>query len=87
MKTCALCGKEYTEKFSNQQVCRRCYRILTESSRPEGVVTDLNKRESEIKIEWSKRAKKKNERIIGDGYAERQAADTLSRVGKVNTEL
>ena len=87
MKICELCGTEYVETYSNQQICKRCYRHLTESSRPDGVVTDLVKRESEIKIEWSERAKKKNERIIGNGYAERQVADTLSKVGKVRTEL
>ena len=82
-----MCGKEYVENYSNQQVCKRCYRILTASGRPEGIITDIVKREFEIKKEWSERAEKKNERIVGNGYAERQVADTLSRVGKVNTEL
>lgn len=87
MKICAWCGKEYVEAYSNQQVCKRCYRYLTDSSRPDGVITDIEKREFEIKKEWLKHAEKKNERIVGNGYAERQVADTLSRAGKVNTEL
>ena len=87
MKVCVLCGKEYVENYSNQQVCECCYRSLTTSSCPDGVVTNIGQREIEIKKEWSEHAKKKNERIIGNGYAERQVADTLSKAGKVNTEL
>lgn len=87
MKICVWCGKEYVEKYSNQQVCECCYGILTGSSRPGGVITDIDNREFEIKKEWSKHAEKKNERIVGNGYAERQIADTLSKAGKVNTEL
>lgn len=87
MKICVRCGKEYVENYSNQQVCKRCYRILTAGSRTGGVFTDIEKRDFEIKREWAERAEKKNERIVGNGYAERQIADTLSKVGKVKTEL
>ena len=87
MKICVWCGKEYVETYSNQQVCKRCYRLLTDSTRPGGVISDIENREFEIKKEWSKHAEEKNERIVGNGYAERQVADTLSRVGKVKTEL
>lgn len=87
MKICKLCGTEYEEQYGNQQVCKVCYRKLTQSSRPGGVFTDIEKREYVIKEEWSKHAEEKNDRIVGAGYAERQMADTLSKVGKVNTEL
>ncbi len=87
MKICVWCGKEYVENYSNQQVCKCCYRILTAGSRPDGVITDIEKRDFKIKEEWCKHAEKKNERIVGNGYAERQIADTLSRAGKVKTEL
>lgn len=87
MKICVLCGKEYEENYTNQQVCKSCYRHLTNSGRPDGMITDIDKREFEIKKEWSKNAARKNDRIVGEGFAERQIADTLSRVGKVNTEL
>lgn len=87
MKICVWCGKEYVESYSNQQVCKCCYKILTASSRLDGVFTDIDKREFEIKKEWSEHAAKKNDSIVGNGYAERQVADTLSRVGKVNTKL
>ena len=52
-----------------------------------GVVTSTVRREWEIMQEWTERATKKNDRIIGKGYAERQIADTLSRVEKIKTEL
>ena len=87
MKICKICGTEYEEQFGNQQVCKSCYENITNSSRPGGVFTDIENREFVIKKKWTKHAHKKNGRIVGNGYAERQIADTLSRVGKVNTEL
>ena len=54
---------------------------------PGGVVTSTVRREWEIMQEWTERASKKNDRIIGEGYAERQIKDTLSRVEKIKTEL
>ena len=87
MKICKICGTEYEEQFGNQQVCVKCYENITNSGRPGGVFTDTENREFVIKKKWTEHAIKKNERIVGTGYAERQIADTLSRVGKVNTEL
>ncbi len=87
MKICKMCGTEYEEQFGNQQVCEKCYENITKSGRPVGVFTDIEKREFFIKEKWTEHAKKKNDRIVGTGYAERQIADTLSKVGKVNTEL
>lgn len=54
---------------------------------PGGVHTNAQKREWEIAQDWTERARKKNDRIIGEGYAERQIADTLSKVEKIKTEL
>lgn len=54
---------------------------------PGGVVTSVIRREYEIMQDWTKRATEKNNRIVGKGYAERQIADTLSRVEKIKTEL
>ncbi len=87
MKICKICGTEYEEQFGNQQVCESCYENLTKSGRPGGVFGDIENREFFIKKKWTEHANKKNERIVGVGYAERQIADTLSKVGKVNTEL
>ena len=54
---------------------------------PGGVHTNTQKREWAIAQDWTERARKKNDRIIGEGYAERQIADTLSKVEKIKTEL
>lgn len=54
---------------------------------PGGVHTYTQKREWEIAQDWTERVRKKNDRIVGKGYAERQIADTLSKVEKINTEL
>lgn len=54
---------------------------------PGGVHTYTQKREWKIAQDWTERARKKNDRIIGEGYAERQIADTLSKVEKIKTEL
>ena len=59
----------------------------TRTGRPGGVHTNTQKREYEIAQDWTERARKKNDRIIGKGYAERQIADTLSKVEKIKTEL
>lgn len=43
--------------------------------------------EREIRERWTEEAKAKNDRIIGDGYAERQIADTLSKVEPINVNV
>lgn len=43
--------------------------------------------EREIRERWTEEAKKKNDRIIGDGYAERQIADTLSKVEPIDVNI
>lgn len=59
----------------------------TRTGCPGGVYGNAQKREWEIAQDWTERARKKNDRIIGEGYAERQIADTLSKVEKIKTEL
>ena len=54
---------------------------------PEGVYSAMASMESRIRSEAEKRAKAMDERIIAEGYAERQIADTLSRVKPINTKL
>ena len=50
-------------------------------------VENVAARELSIRNEWTERATKKNNRIVAEGYAERQIADSLRLAGKVNTEL
>ena len=59
----------------------------TRTGCPGGVYSDTRKREYEIAQDWTERVTKKNDRIIGEGYAERQIADTLRKVEKIKTEL
>ena len=87
MKICVFCGREYEERFDNQQVCKRCFREITGRNRTWSFYTDVDQREFEIKTEWMKHAPEKNDRIVGEGYADRQKADTLSKVEKIRTEL
>lgn len=87
MKTCQLCGTEYEENFDNQQLCEKCYKRFTGHSRPKGLITSLDRKESEIRIDWNRHATEKNEHIVGAGYAERQIRDTLSKVEKIKTDL
>ena len=56
-------------------------------NRVKGFYTDTYKRECEIRTYWEERARKKNDRIVGEGYAERQIQSTLKLAGKIKTEL
>ena len=87
LKRCMVCSRVYRPAFDNQQVCKKCFRMLTGRVRVWDVHTDINNRELEIRKEWMEHAPAKNDSIIGAGYAERQKADTLSKVEKIKTEL
>lgn len=52
-----------------------------------GVITDIDKREVEIKKEWTAKATAKNNRIVAKGYAQRQIENTLKLVKKIDTNL
>lgn len=54
---------------------------------PGGVYGNAQKREWEIAQKRTERVTRKNDRIVGEGYAERQIADTLSKVEPINTKL
>lgn len=54
---------------------------------PEGVYSEYTAMESRIRKEATERARLKDERLIGEGYAERQMADTLSKVEPINTKI
>ena len=43
--------------------------------------------ERDIKLRWTEKAKAKNDRIVGKGYAERQIADTLSKVEPIDVKV
>lgn len=52
-----------------------------------GIPTNIESWERDIRERWSEEAKAKNDRIIGNGYAERQIADTLSKVEPINVNV
>ena len=54
---------------------------------PGGVHNNTRAREWEIAQQRTERVTRKNDRIVGEGYAERQIADTLSKVEPINTKL
>lgn len=82
---CSVCGAKFTPTSPYITTCEECkkfvkgYRALRDGY---GVTySDFKVKERAIE-----RAKK-NDRIIGEGYAERQIAESLRLAGKINTEL
>lgn len=52
-----------------------------------GAPTNIESWERDFRKRWSEEAKEKNDRIIGDGYADRQKADTLSKVAPIDVRI
>lgn len=52
-----------------------------------GNVENVESWEREFRAAWEEEAKKKNDRIVGEGYAERQIADTLSKVEPIDVRV
>lgn len=48
---------------------------------------DVGSWENRFRERWAEKAKEKNDRIIGDGYAERQIANTLSKVEPIDVRV
>lgn len=96
-RVCIICGKEYIPRRSDQRTC-----ASEECKKARQRLNYLEYRETHYAkvLETNRRcmAKRRDERIrerntpkqdtiVAIGYAERQIAATLERVGKVNTEL
>ena len=52
-----------------------------------GTPTNIDGWERTIRERWTEQAKAKNDRIVGEGYADRQIADTLSKVEPIDTYI
>lgn len=50
-------------------------------------VKNVINEESRIRVEWTTRATKKLDRIVGAGYAERQIAATLALVEPIDVNI
>ena len=81
---CDLCGKKYKLGFNDQYLCPECQK----SVRYNTIVPNESVTHAELRIRSTAEERaKKNDRIVGEGYAERQIADTLRRIPKIKTEL
>lgn len=92
-KQCEYCGAEFVATHGNKRICPVCSGVSTEKGERMSASTfgiksyhNQNQYELHIKLAAIKRAKH-NDDIIAEGYAERQIADTLSKVEKIKTEL
>ena len=92
-KECSVCGKQFNAKHGNATMCPECRKVVTQGNgrnylRVYTIGTRYNQNLYELHIRQNaiERAKH-NDSIVGEGYAERQIADTLSKVEKIKTEL
>lgn len=89
---CSYCGALFQPTTHKNTVCPECKVFFkTYSSERARKGTRLSRaaydeREFQI-IEEAKRRAEKNKRIVSEGYAERQIAQSLRLAGKVRTEL
>lgn len=51
------------------------------------IATNVESWERSFRAKWAEEAKAKNDRIVGNGYAERQIADTLSKVEPIDVKV
>lgn len=91
IKECRRCHKIYTSKSGNTLFCPECNEIKrgNYSRHKPGTYSpnfNVDLYELHIKMNAIERAKH-NDSIVGEGYAERQIADTLSKVEPIKTEL
>lgn len=93
-RICEICGKEYIPRRSDQRTCgseecmkkRQRLNQLEYRERNYAKVLEDNRRAMKERRE-KKRRKEKPDTLVAVGYAERQIAETLKIVGRVNTEL
>lgn len=80
-RICKICGCEFETIYTRQLICsdRECQ---AESHRRR--VRAYDKAHPN---RGKKKKKKGNDHIIGNGYAERQMANTLAMVGRINIDL
>ena len=89
---CSYCGSLFQPTTHKNTVCPECkvfFQTYSAVRAREGTRKSratFDEREYQI-IEDAKRRAAKNDRIIGEGYAERQIAQSLRLAGKVRTEL
>lgn len=85
IEKCDICGKEFEPTYTYCYVCDDCRKDFKKNQAIQDGYSERH-REAIIRANAEERAKK-NDRIIGEGYAERQIAESLRLAGKVKTEL
>ena len=82
-KICAVCGKEFETRHSGKLTCsKECsYERHKENVRR----NDRERRAADkaADMQYMVEKPKRESRIIGEGYAERQIAQTLAMVGRI----
>ena len=90
-KNCEICGEPFLSRDSRQRTCgspecRHTLHRQTQKAYEESHPRRNSERYKKMRIETERKAKK-HDSIIGEGYAERQIADSLRLAGRINTEL
>ena len=85
-KQCNVCGRVFHPTHGRQKMCFQCreYFDAGKFMRTSNAV-DTVSTEAEIRRRFIE--KEENCRIVGEGYAERQIANTLKKVPPIKTEL
>ena len=81
IRECEACGKIFSGT-QYQGKCPKCRRQVTARNRPTGG-ENAEREEAAIQARAIERAKK-NDRIVAEGYAERQIQKTLEGVPKID---
>lgn len=88
-RPCTVCGKVFTPPHGNRKLCPDCHERIYNNLGREWAITyegPTNVEEYEKRLEKQNR-ERYHDTIVAIGYAERQMAETLRKVGKVKTEL
>lgn len=85
-KTCAFCGKVFETVYPRQICCsEECSRERHREQIRERDKVNNSKRKKKRKVDAQNKNKKRD--IVAIGYAERQIANTLASVPKINPTL
>ena len=88
-KKCEICGVEFVPRNARQRTCagEECKRLLHKKIQREYEQMHPKRNSDRYKKMQFEKRKKHIDTIIGEGYAERQIADSLRIAGKVRVDL
>lgn len=85
-KQCSVCGRVFIPTHGRQKMCVDCKGYIN-SGRYYRTAAAYNVSASDNAIKRRFEEKERNCTIVGEGYAERQVANTLKKVPPIKTEL